>query len=96
MSVTAIVEMEAKSGMGGKLEEALREALELTRNAEGSLGAKLYFCTENPDEIILVEHWESEAAHQRFFEFMRDSGKLSPLLDMMTTPFATTHYSPHD
>jgi quinol monooxygenase YgiN len=57
MSVTAIVKLTSLPGQRDALVSAMAPAVEATRAQPACLAADLLAGIENPDELMLVEHW---------------------------------------
>jgi len=64
MSVTRINEFRALAGHGNALRDLIRSFVPSIEASPGCLGCQLLQSDEDPTHIVVIEHWESEAAHQ--------------------------------
>jgi quinol monooxygenase YgiN len=92
MSVTAIVKLTALSGKRDALVSAMAGAVEATRAQPACLAADLLAGIENPDEVILVEHWTSVVAHENFINGLIADGGLGEIMPLLAGDIETSHY----
>jgi quinol monooxygenase YgiN len=92
MSVTAIVKLTALPGKRDALLSAMTPAVDATRAQPACLAADLLSCFENPDELVLVEHWTSVVAHENFINGLIDDGGLGEILPLLAGEIETSHY----
>jgi quinol monooxygenase YgiN len=64
MSVTRINEFRARGGQGGALRRRLELFLPIIRSSQGCRSCELLEGLDDPDQIAIVEVWESVEAHQ--------------------------------
>ena len=91
MTITVIVELQAKPGRRAELDDLL-ETMVATRgpNLRGFLGSKRYEVLDNPDVLIEVAEWESAAARTAHMEETAATGAYAPLVEMLAAPFRAT------
>ena len=64
MSITRINEFRAKDGSGDLLRDRLKSFLPMIESSEGCLSCHLLQSHKDRSHIVLVEEWESTAAHK--------------------------------
>ena len=80
---TVIVHFRAREGKRQQLRNVLTPAIPRLTELDGCLGGSLYNEIGQPDLFVLIEHWESKQAHQRYISLIEGDGtmqRLSPLL----------------
>jgi quinol monooxygenase YgiN len=66
-----VVRVERHSPAAGRRDEVagvLKSAAETARDAKGCYGAQVASSDRAPDELVLIERWESEEAMRSFHE----------------------------
>ncbi len=92
MSVVAIVKLTAKSGLGSALLDALQPAATLTGEQPACLSIELIRGVENPDDILLLERWESVEDHENFINGVIAAGGLAEIMKLLAGDIETSHY----
>ena len=92
MSVTAIIRLKAKSGQGEALQKVFAEPLEQVRQHPTCFYANMYVSSERPDELLLLEEWESAEDHQKYVAEMRASGIMGAIMEFMAGAPETTYF----
>lgn len=64
----------------------LAHALPITRTYEGCRYCNTFRGTDNANEIILIQGWDSRAAQQRYIQWRQETGALSELLTLLVEP----------
>lgn len=86
MSVLVLLEAPVKaeeiSNMTSYLAELLPESLEY----DGCQGMDLYFNTEDNGNMVLVEHWDSRAQHEKYLGWRTETGVMDKLGAMLAGP----------
>ena len=80
---TIIVHFYAKAGQGEALRDFVMPAIPRLHELEGCVGGSLYHDLDDPDTVVLIEHWDSAEAHRAYFERIERDGtmdRLRPLL----------------
>ena len=54
----------AKNGQGGALAEAFEPIVETILGCEGCISCELFQSGDNPDLLLVFEHWTSAEKHQ--------------------------------
>ncbi len=68
LMITLVARYKAKANEGDAVERALREMISLARQEEGCICFYANRSEESPDEFLLYEQYESEAALQKHRE----------------------------
>ena len=79
MSITLLVQIEARPGHGSALGEILKP-IPADNEIDGSLGMDVFANTANPDEMLILEHWSSIEAHKTFLAGLMEQGALDEML----------------
>ncbi len=80
---TLILTFPCKPGAGKVLLEAFTTALIDTRAFPGCLSVTTYTSATNPDDIVLIEEWDSRDSQIKYMQWRTDTGmpeQLGPLL----------------
>ena len=80
---TLILTFPCKPGAGKDLLAAFSTALADTRAFKGCLSVATYTSATNPDDIVLIEEWDSKASQITYMQWRADTGmsqQLAPLL----------------
>ena len=80
---TLILTFPCKPGRGKDLLEAFKTALTDTRAYPGCLSVATYTSATNPDDIVLIEEWDTRDSQIKYMQWRSDTGmseQLGPLL----------------
>jgi quinol monooxygenase YgiN len=64
----------------------LSRALPTTRNYQGCRYSNTYIQQDKPEEIVLIEGWDSRQAQQNYIQWCKETGALDELLVLLTKP----------
>jgi quinol monooxygenase YgiN len=64
----------------------LAQALPITRNYEGCRYCNTLIELDNPQEIILIQGWDSRAHQQKYISWRQETGALDELLALLAEP----------
>ena len=81
---TVIVHFHAKPGHGEELWSILLPAVPRLREIPGCMGGSLYHDIDSPNTIVLIEHWRSVEAHQRYVEQVEADGTMDTIRPLMS------------
>lgn len=87
MTIKAIVELHARSGMRDELIKALDELQEKRREAPGFIGFSRYEVIDDPEKVIEVVEWETREARQAWLEKSTAIGLLSRVVSAVRDSF---------
>lgn len=68
MSVSIILELVVRPEHADDIKEKLLERLSRSRSFDGYLEIRAHEDPDQPGRFVMVEHWEDEAAYQRYQE----------------------------
>lgn len=88
MSITRVNEFIAQEGRIEELETYLASIIPVIESADGCLYCHLLRGHDNPSRFLLIETWESIAAHQLSVESIDKKEFLSAMLLLAETPRA--------
>lgn len=91
MTITVIVELQAKPGRRAELERLLESMVANEGSSQpGFVGSRRYEVLDDPDMLIEVADWESAEARQAHMEEAAASGAYAPLIELLAAPFRAT------
>ena len=69
-----------------ELEALLREELHHTRAYDGCEGLTIHRNTDDPNNLVMVEYWETREHYEKYFKWREDRGDLEKLGAMVAGP----------
>ncbi len=85
MSVLVQVEVEVKPERLEALKAMLKQGFPHTREFAGCQAITAYL-NEDGKTMVVVEHWDSKAHYQRYYDWREQSGALEQLASCFQTP----------
>jgi quinol monooxygenase YgiN len=82
--VTVTVKLVAKEQ--NQTIEHLSRALPTTRNYQGCRYCNTYIQQDKPQEIVLIQGWDSRQAQQNYIQWREETGALAELLALLAEP----------
>lgn len=92
MSVLAVVRLKAHKGKGVALLAALTVPLERATSHAGCGSSSLYMGAQSPDELVLLDEWESQESHVAHMVALEKEGALEEVTPLLEEPPRTTYY----
>lgn len=86
MSVMVLLEAPVKPEDLSKMKSYMAEILPGTRECEGCQGINVYFDVANETTLVLVEHWDSRAHHEKYLAWRTETGVMEKLGGMISGP----------
>jgi quinol monooxygenase YgiN len=83
-SITVTIKLIAKDR--DKTLRHLAHALPVTRTYNGCRYCNTFTQADNPQEIILIQGWDSRTAQQQYIQWRQETGALNELLELLTEP----------
>lgn len=83
LPVTIIVHFRAKAGQADALRTFLSPAILRLSKLPSCRGGSLYSDADDPDLLVLVEHWDSAQAHKSYLDDMESQGKMGELRELL-------------
>jgi quinol monooxygenase YgiN len=93
MATIITLEVPAKPGQGDALVAAFNKILPETRDYKGCQSVTVLQGTENPDSIVLIEHWDSSEDHDAYSQWRRGSDTLGEIMELAAGRPVTTEYN---
>ena len=84
MSVLVLIEGPVKHEDIPKMKSYMAEILPDTRAYDGCQEIELYFNMENRDSMILAEHWDSRAHHEKYLDWRTETGVMDKIGSMLS------------
>lgn len=86
MSLMVLLEAPVKSEEVSNMKTYLAQILPDTRAYDGCRGIDAYFDTQDGSKLVLVEHWDSRAHHQKYVAWRTETGVMARLGGMLAGP----------
>lgn len=86
MSVTVILEMNAKPGAVEQLLAFMKEILPGTRSFKGCHGIEVRQNQEDPCHLVFLESWVSRGDYDKYRAWRRETGTMETLGNFMAGP----------
>jgi quinol monooxygenase YgiN len=64
----------------------LSRALPITRNYQGCRYCNTYIQQDKPQEIVLIQGWDSRQAQQNYIQWREETGALAELIALLAKP----------
>ena len=88
MTCMLIAEMRAKPGNVDKIRNFLSAELPKTRGYEGCLSVLVVQNQDDPNSIILLEHFATRGHYERYLKWRTDTGTLAAVVEMIDGPIS--------
>ena len=79
-----------------ELKRALKKLLPETRKYPGCQGVEVFQNQDDPDNLILVERWDSREHYQAYLDWRIETGVLDTLLSMLSQEPGIHYFSSVD
>lgn len=86
MSIMVLLEAPVKEEEISNITSYLAELLPESLAYDGCQSMDLYFNSEDKCNLVLVEHWESRAKHEKYLGWRTESGVMDKLGAMLSGP----------
>lgn len=96
MGVLVLVEASVKSEDISKMKSYVAEIFPDTRAYEGCQRVDLYFNKEDAGNLLLVEHWESRAHHEKYVGWRTETGVMDKIGAMLAGPPSIRYFERTD
>ncbi len=92
MTVMVHLEVTAKDGTGGDLVETFRQILPDTRAYDGFVDIVVHQNQDNPDNLVVIEKWETKAHYEKYLGWRQETGVLDQLVAACSGPPAIRYF----
>ena len=96
MSVTVLLEAPVKAEEISNMKSYLAEVFPETREYDGCQGMDVYFNTENEGNMVMVEHWDSRAHHEKYLAWRTETGVMDKIGSMLAGPPSIRYFDKAD
>lgn len=86
MSVLVLLEAPVKSDEVANIKSYLTELLPESRAYDGCQSMEVYFNKEDGSNMVMVEQWDSRAAHEQYLGWRTETGVMDKLGAMLAGP----------
>ena len=92
MTVRVLLEMKAKPGTGNDLVAAFKSTLADTRAFEGCISIATLQNSDDADNLVLVEVWESREHHEKYLAWRRERGDIARRGEALAEPSSLRYF----
>ena len=96
MAVRVILEVKAKPGTGDELIAFFRSILPETRGYEGCTSVDALQNSDDADNVVLVEVWETREQYEKYLAWQRERGTSDRLMEALAEPPIIRHFDVTD
>ena len=96
MATKVILEVRAKPGTGAELIAFFRSVLPETRAYEGCTSVETLQNSDDADNVVLVEVWETREQYEKYLAWQRERGTSERLMDALAEPPTLRHFEMTD
>jgi quinol monooxygenase YgiN len=96
MSVMVLLEATVKAEEISNMKSYLAEKFPETREYDGCQGMDVYFNTENEGTMVMVEHWDSRAQHEKYLGWRTQTGVMDKIGGMLAGPPSIRYFDRAD
>ena len=92
MAVTALLDLQAKPDQADALVRLFKDILGDTRKYDGCLGIEAQRNLDDPNNIVLIERWETRGHHEKYMAWRTETGVMETLGAMLAGPPSIRYY----
>ena len=92
MATRVILEVRAKPGTGDELVAFLRSILPETRAHEGCTSVKTLRNSDDADNVVVVEVWDTREQYEKYLAWQRERGTSDRLREALAEPPVIRHF----
>jgi len=96
MAVTVLLEVQTQDGKANDLLDVLKQILPDTRNYEGFMDIYVIQNQDSPNDITLVEEWESKPHYEKYLQWRTETGDFDKLGSFLTGPPSIKYFDKKD
>ena len=96
MSVLVLLEAPVKPEEVSNMKSYMAELLPESRKYDGCKGVDVYFNTEDKDKMVIVEHWNSRANHEKYLGWRTETGVMGKIGGMLAGPPSIRYFERAD
>ena len=96
MAVRVILEVKAKPGTGDELVAFFRSILPETRAYEGCTSVDALQNSDDADNVLVVEVWETREQYENYLAWQRERGTSDRLMEALAEPPSIRHFDVTD
>ena len=82
MSVMVFLEMQSNTGNTEQLSSTLKDLLPDTRKYDGCQSVEVFNNQDDPNNLVLVQHWDSRQQYETYLNWRVETGALDTLVSM--------------
>ena len=96
MAVRVILEVKAKPGTGDEVVAFFRSIMPETRAYEGCTSVDTLQNSDDADNVVLVEEWETREQYETYLAWQRERGTSDRLKQALAEPPSIRHFDVTD
>jgi quinol monooxygenase YgiN len=82
MSVMVILEMQSNTGNTEQIKATLKDLLPDTRKYDGCQSVEVFDNQDDPNNLVLVQHWNSRQQYETYLNWRTETGALGTFVSM--------------
>ena len=96
MSVVVLSEVNVKPESANDLNQFMKENLPDTRAYDGCLGIKVHSGQDDPNNVVVVQHWASKEHFEKYVAWRTETGFLDKWIAMLNGEPSVRYYNEVD
>ena len=96
MATRVILDVKGKPGTGNELIAFFRSILPETRSHEGCTSVEALQNSDDADNVVLVEVWETREQYEKYLAWQRERGTSDRLMEALAEPPIIRHFDVTD
>ena len=96
MAVRVILEVKARPGTGDEVVAFFRSIMPETRAYEGCTSVDTLQNSDDADNVVLVEEWETREQYEKYLAWQRERGTSDRLKQALAEPPSIRHFDVTD
>ena len=93
MTVTVVVELPAQPDRTEEMTAFIGSVLPGTREFAGCRRVSLHANEEDPNQVVLLEEWDSRASHEQYLAWRTERGDFPKVIDMLAGPPSIRYFA---
>ncbi len=96
MAVLVLVEGSVKPEATDEMMALMEEILPDTRAYDGCQGVKVHTNLDTPNDLALVEHWDSRAHYEKYLAWRAETGVLERIVSLLSGAPSIRYFEQHE
>lgn len=96
MSVTVLLEAPVRPEEVANMKAFMASVLPETRAYDGCQDINVYFSTDEPGQMVGIEHWDSRQHHEKYLAWRTETGVMGKIGAMLAGPPSIRYFERAD